>query len=149
MTPTVGEAFSMLLGAQVNSPRFGSTGEFEAFGPWEQANGAPFYPGTYTIVQCTIVHYCTAVLLCAAQAPPHARMAVWSTLSLRNIWACIPWWYTHVPGRGVLAAAAAAAAGTGQPRIVDCDGSLRGMTGATTNRPTSLLGLPASPSQSY
>ena len=39
-------AFSMLLGAQINSPRFGSTGEFKAFGPWEQANGAAFYPGT-------------------------------------------------------------------------------------------------------
>ena len=43
-------AFSTLLGAQINSPRFNSTGEYRAFGPWEQANGAAFYPGVFSLV---------------------------------------------------------------------------------------------------
>ena len=37
-------AFSMLLGAQVNSPKLGSTTRFSALGPWEQSMGATFFP---------------------------------------------------------------------------------------------------------
>ena len=39
-----GLAFSMLLGAQVNSPKLGSTTRFSALGPWEQSMGATFFP---------------------------------------------------------------------------------------------------------
>ena len=38
-------AWSMLLGAQVNSPKLGSTTRFSALGPWEQSMGATFFPG--------------------------------------------------------------------------------------------------------
>ena len=32
-------AYSMLMGAQINQPLFNSTGQWMAFGPWEQAHG--------------------------------------------------------------------------------------------------------------
>ena len=43
-------AFSTLLGAQINNPRFNSSGEYKAFGPWEQANGAAFFPGVFSLL---------------------------------------------------------------------------------------------------
>jgi hypothetical protein len=43
-------AFSSLLGAQINDHRFNSTGEYSAFGPWEQAVGGAFYPGVFSLV---------------------------------------------------------------------------------------------------
>ena len=45
----VGDAFSALLGAQINQPRFNSSGEYSAFGPWEQSIGAAFYPGVFSL----------------------------------------------------------------------------------------------------
>jgi len=42
-------AFSALLGAQINQPRFNSSGEYSAFGPWEQSIGAAFYPGVFSL----------------------------------------------------------------------------------------------------
>ena len=135
-------AFSMLLGAQINSPRFGSTGEFKAFGPWEQANGAAFYPGTY-VLHCVVLHCDTLhdstviILLCAAQAPPRVRMvnsrsqkhlgmpicclSAFQQTQLTHV--CTHAWVVHTC-RGVLAAVGTI---TGQPRIVNRDGSLRGV----------------------
>ena len=40
---------SMLLGAQINQPQFNSTGAWQAFGPWEQAHGATFFPGVFDL----------------------------------------------------------------------------------------------------
>eukprot|EP01046_Picozoa_sp_COSAG06_P035704 COSAG06_NODE_3863_length_4821_cov_12.885006_1_plen_505_part_00 len=40
-------AWSMLLGAQVNNPKFGSNTSFSALGPWEQATGATFFPSIF------------------------------------------------------------------------------------------------------
>ena len=35
------------MGAQINQNRFNSTGEYQAFGPWEQSHGASFFPPVF------------------------------------------------------------------------------------------------------
>jgi hypothetical protein len=41
-------SFTALFGAMINKPaRFNSSGQFRAFGPWEQARGASFFPSVF------------------------------------------------------------------------------------------------------
>ena len=141
-------AFSMLLGAQINSPRFGSTGEFKAFGPWEQANGAAFYPGTY-VLHCVVLHCDTLhdstviILLCAAQAPPRVRMvnsrsqkhlgmpicclSAFQQTQLTHV--CTHAWYTHVGVFSLLSAPSPVNPGSS----IVMDHFVAYVTGATTN----------------
>eukprot|EP01048_Picozoa_sp_COSAG05_P026625 COSAG05_NODE_7364_length_822_cov_0.780083_2_plen_74_part_00 len=39
----------MLMGAQINQPEFNSSGAWQAFGPWEQAQGASFFPSVFDL----------------------------------------------------------------------------------------------------
>ena len=57
-------AHSMILGAQINQPKFNSSGAWQAFGPWEQAHGATFYPGVFDLrAQPSKIHPGSSVVM--------------------------------------------------------------------------------------
>jgi len=64
-------AFSSLLGAQINDPRFNSTGEYSAFGPWEQSVGGAFYPGVFSLVSAPSP-------VNKVRHPPRRQTAIWN-----------------------------------------------------------------------
>ena len=54
-------SFTALFGAMINKPwRFNSSGSFRAFGPWEQARGASFFPSVFDARSVFVRHWVTS-----------------------------------------------------------------------------------------
>jgi hypothetical protein len=53
--------FFDFAGAQINQPNFNSSGAWQAFGPWEQAHGASFFPGVFDLRSQVRVRVCVCV----------------------------------------------------------------------------------------